>query len=91
MQDARDDGRRGVQEAEVRFQFDEVGGGCGHGGPEEGEVVGEGGEEDAEEEGRRCVGRLVGVRGRGGEGGDGRQRIRKVAKDWVGRGMACGG
>lgn len=32
-----------------------MGGGRGRGGPEEGVVVGEEGEEDAEEEGRGCL------------------------------------
>lgn len=60
---------------------------CGRGGPEEGVVVGEEGEEDSEEEGCGCLG--VGRRGVSGgverEGaGEGlvRQRIMKVAKDW---------
>lgn len=51
VQDARDDGRRGVQELEVRLQLQEVGGLDGRGRPEQGVVVGEGGEEHAEEEG----------------------------------------
>ncbi len=56
VQDARDQGRRGVQEAEVRFQLAEVGFWRGEGGPEDGVVVGEEREEDAEEEGGCWVG-----------------------------------
>jgi len=39
-----------VQVLEVGFEEGVVGGGCGRGGPVEGVVVGEEGEEDAEEE-----------------------------------------
>jgi hypothetical protein len=51
-----------VQEAQVRLQLVVVGGLDRVGGPKEGEVVGEGGEEDAEEEADGCFGR-VSVRG----------------------------
>ena len=51
MEDAGDDGRGGMQELEVGFEEGDVGGWGGGCGPEEGVVVGEEGEEDAEEEG----------------------------------------
>lgn len=51
MQDPRDDGGRGVEELEVGFEGGEVCWCGGRGGPEEWVVVGEEGEEDAEEEG----------------------------------------
>lgn len=62
---------------------------CRGGGPEEGIVVGEEGEENSEEEGCGCLGwwgggqrgLVRGLRGRGW-GGLVRQRIMKVAKDW---------
>jgi hypothetical protein len=57
VQDARDEGRRGVQEAQVRLQRYPVRVGRGEGGPEDGVIVGEEGEEDPEEEGR-CWGRV---------------------------------
>jgi hypothetical protein len=53
VQDARDERRRGVQQAQVRFQRQPVWVRRRRGGPEDGVVVGEEGEEDAEEEGRR--------------------------------------
>lgn len=55
VQDARDDGRRGVQKLEVRLQLVVVRGGRLDGGPEERVVVGEGGEEDPEEETCCCL------------------------------------
>lgn len=54
VQDARNDGRRCVQEREVRFEHGEVRGRRWRCGPEERVVVGEEREEDAEEEGRCC-------------------------------------
>ncbi len=54
MQDAHDQGGRGVEEAQVRFRLDEVRFRGRPGRPQERVVVGEEGEEDAEEEGRCC-------------------------------------
>ena len=54
MQHARDEGRGGVEEAQVRFQREPMRGGGRDGGPEDRVVIGEEGEEDAEEEGRCC-------------------------------------
>lgn len=51
MEHARDQGRGVVQEAEVGFYIVEVRWGCWGGGPEERIVVGEEGEDEAEEEG----------------------------------------
>jgi hypothetical protein len=61
VQHAGDERRGLVHEAQVRLEVVEVGrvGADGVRGPEEGEVVGEGGEEDAEEE-------ADGWRGKGG-------------------------
>lgn len=54
MEDARDEGRRGVDELQMRLELVIVFwrrlGAC----PEEGIVVGEGGEEDAQEEEHGC-------------------------------------
>lgn len=50
VEDARDQGRGGVEEAQVGFEQVVVRGRGGLGGPEEGVVVGEEGEDDAEEE-----------------------------------------
>ena len=55
MQNARDQGRGGVEEAQVRFQGCPVRGRGGQGRPEDGVVVGEEGEDDAEEERRCCT------------------------------------
>lgn len=55
MQDARDDGGRGVQELEMGFEDGEMGIRGRDGGPEERVVIGEQREEDAEEEGSRCI------------------------------------
>lgn len=54
MQDPGDDGRRGVEKSEMGFQSREVRGGGGERGPEEGVVVGEEREQDAEKEGCGC-------------------------------------
>ena len=54
MQDARDERRRGVQQAQVRFEREPVRVRSWCRRPENRVVVGEEGEEDAEEEGRRC-------------------------------------
>ncbi len=54
-QHARDEGRRLVHELEVRLQLVEVRGRDGVRGPEEREVIGELGEEDAEEEAHGCA------------------------------------
>lgn len=53
VEDARDEGRRLVHEAQVRFQLVKEPGGYGLPAPEEGEVVGEHRKEDTEEEARR--------------------------------------
>ena len=86
MENARDDGWRGMEVLEVCFEDFELGGARGRCGPEEGVVVREEGKEDAEKEGRCCCGASVLV------GGDVlywvlwrrwrglRQRMRKVAK-----------
>lgn len=50
VEDPRDQRRRGVEEAQVGFEVVVVAGGCRGRGPEEGIVVGEEGEDDAEEE-----------------------------------------
>ena len=69
MQHARDEVRRRVQQAQVRFQQVIVGGGRGGRGPEDRVVVGEEGEDDAEEEGG-CWAMLEGkLREKGREGG----------------------
>ena len=54
VEEAPDQGGRLVDEAEVRLELVVVRGRDGVRGPEEGEVVGEGGEEDAEEEADGC-------------------------------------
>jgi hypothetical protein len=93
VQDARDEGRGGVEEAQVRFQREPMRGGGREGGPKDRVVVGEEREEDPKEEGR-CCGRkyqqqdqIVGTRHL-------RQTIMKVAKeedgivaDWQGLAM----
>lgn len=88
MQDSHDEGRGGMEEAEVGFGLEEVGLGGRAGGPEEGVVVGEEGEEDAEEEGGCWVGRVsLGERWDQGcveRDLDLRQTIRKVANARVG-------
>lgn len=90
MEDPRDDGGRGVQELEVVFERGEVRRGGGRCGPEEGVVVGEEREEDAEEEGGCWEGSvsfwfLTWALERGGGMKREiavRQRIMNVAKDW---------
>ncbi len=72
VQDARDERGRGVQELEVVFEQLEVGFSVWGCGPEHVVVVGEGGEEDADEEtgcfeGVRLVERIGGRIGGGGE------------------------
>ena len=51
MEDAGDEERGGVKGPQVGFEGCEGGGGGGREGPEDGVVVGEEGEEEAEEEG----------------------------------------
>jgi hypothetical protein len=92
VQDPHDEGGRGVEEPEVCFRLEEVRLRGWSGRPEERVVVGEEGEEDAEEEGRCCAavsgvdgcGRERGLGGGGKEMGSLRQTIRKVAKAKVG-------
>jgi hypothetical protein len=72
-----------VDKAQVGFELVVVGGGYGVGGPEKGEVVGKGPEEDAQEEADGCD-VLAGLRKRGAEGrakADLRPIMRKVAKE----------
>lgn len=59
MEDAWDERGRGVQEAEVRFEVVEVRGWGWHGRPEDWVVVGEHGEDDAQEEACCWSGRMV--------------------------------
>lgn len=83
MEDAINEGRGGVEEAEMRFELEKVAFGGLDGGPEDGIVIGKKGEENAEKEGRRCgrLGRWVkGGSWWGGER-DSRQTIRKVANE----------
>jgi hypothetical protein len=94
VQDARDEGGRGVQEPQVGFQRAERVRGRGRGrGPEDRVVVGELGEEEAEEEGGRWW--RLGWVGMGWDGwrwvgwGDVRQRMRKVAKELLPHTMAA--
>ena len=54
MEDAIDEGRGSVEEAEMGFELDEVAFGGGNRGPEDGVIIGKKGEEDAEEEGCCC-------------------------------------
>jgi hypothetical protein len=51
VQDAHDEGGGGVEEANMSFGLEEVLLGGGPGGPKQGVVIGEEGEEYAEEEG----------------------------------------
>jgi hypothetical protein len=70
VEEASDERRRLVDEAQVGFELVVVRGRDRRGGPEEGEVVGEGGKEDAEEEAGCCGGAVSlwvkeeGLRGR---------------------------
>ena len=94
VQDARDDGRRRVQEAQVPLQHD-VGLGRARGRvPQDRVVVGEEGEEDAEGETGRCSVRLVFSGGRRrdwgtqGNRGEGRGGVTRTAEDH--KGCECG-
>jgi hypothetical protein len=87
VEDARDQGRGVVEEAQVRFEVVVVGSGGWGRGPQDGVVIGEEGEDDAEEEADRCFFGLLDrllceVCSWGGDQEGGlRHTIRKVAKD----------
>jgi hypothetical protein len=80
VQDARDEGRGGVEQAQVRFQCEPMRGGGGEGGPEDRVVVGEEGEDNPEEEGC-CCGRKYQQRDQIMRTRCLRQTIMKVAKE----------
>jgi hypothetical protein len=75
-----------VEEAQVRFEVVVVGRGGGGRGPQDGVVIGEEGEDNAQEEADGCFWRLVRMVALGAVfwevmGGGLRHTIRKVAKD----------